>query len=197
MPESKYGNQPPGHFEADGRARPGQYFCTLRPYRHSLTAAHAFYRWAPTNSSNDRGIQSLNIDFSDRGSNGLCSNAWPARYLAHASETRRPSIFAPARFWADVKLSRNAAILDQLPGREMPLLSCHCPRLHLPIAPEPLPCHSPDLVQKRSSIHRSDQAVRFVVYSSSFLMYLAPLQPKPVAPGTCARSALRFFFFNY
>jgi single-strand DNA-binding protein len=38
-----------------------------------------------------------------------------------------------------------------------------------------------------------DQAVRFIPYSSSFLVCLAPLQPTPVAPGTGARSALRFF----
>ena len=75
----------------------------------------------------------------------------------------------------------------------IPLLSCHCPRPHLPIAPEPLPCHSPDLISKAfRPFTVADQAVRFVVYSS-FLpdVRLAPLQPTPIAPGTYARSALR------
>src|SRR6185437_491880 len=50
----------------------------------------------------------------------------------------------------------------------------------------------------RSAITTMDQAVRFApVFLFAFVMCLTPLQPTPVAPGTCARSALRFFFLAH
>jgi hypothetical protein len=43
-----------------------------------------------------------------------------------------------------------------------------------------------------SWLQRIEQSGSFHI-PLSFLMCLAPLQPTPVAPGTCARSALRLF----